>query len=98
MPKVPIHGNQLILPDELRDILVTAEDDSIEAEEVAEGVLLRRSPSARRKAGLQNLRAAQAGVRYIGPLPRPSAEEEEKWIADILYAEKIERRAKRNQR
>ena len=30
-------------------------------------------------------------------LPRPSAEEEEQWIANVLYAEKLEERAKRNQ-
>jgi bifunctional DNA-binding transcriptional regulator/antitoxin component of YhaV-PrlF toxin-antitoxin module len=52
MPKVSIRGNQLTLPDELRQALTTAEDDSLEAEEVVEGILLRRSPSARRKAGL----------------------------------------------
>jgi bifunctional DNA-binding transcriptional regulator/antitoxin component of YhaV-PrlF toxin-antitoxin module len=97
MPKVSIHGNQLTLPEDLREALTTAEDDSLDAEEVVEGILLRRSPSARRKAGLANLREAQSGVRYTGPLPRPSAEEEEQWIADTLYAEKLEERAKRNQ-
>src|SRR3954449_9306570 len=97
MPKVSIRGNQLTLPDELRQALTTAEDDSLDAEEVVEGILLRRSPSARRKAGLAHLREAQAGVGYTGPLPRPSAEEEEQWIADTLYAEKLEEQAKRNQ-
>ncbi len=29
MPKVPIHGNQLTLPDDLREALTTAEDDSL---------------------------------------------------------------------
>ncbi len=96
MPKVAIRGNQLTLPDELRQALTTAQDDSLDAEEV-EGILLRRSPSARRKAGLANLREAQSGVGYAGPLPRPSVEEEEQWIADTLYAEKLEERAKRNQ-
>jgi bifunctional DNA-binding transcriptional regulator/antitoxin component of YhaV-PrlF toxin-antitoxin module len=97
MPKVSIHGNQLTLPDELRQALTTVEDDSLDAEEVVEGILLRRSPSARRKRGLIHLREAQSGVGYAGPLPRPSAEEEEQWIADTLYAEKLEERAKRNQ-
>ena len=77
MPKVSIQGNQLTLPDELRQALTTAEDDSLDAEEVVEGILLRRSPSARRKAGLANFREAQSGVGYIGPLSWPSAEEEE---------------------
>jgi bifunctional DNA-binding transcriptional regulator/antitoxin component of YhaV-PrlF toxin-antitoxin module len=97
MPKVSIHGNQLTLPDDLREALTTAEDDSLDAEEVVEGILLKRSPSARRKAGLKNLRTAQAGVGYAGPEPRPSAEEEEQWIADTLYAEKLAERKKRNQ-
>src|SRR3954454_17363563 len=97
MPKVSIKGNQLTLPDELRQALTTAEDDSLDAEEVIEGILLRRSPSARRKAGLANLREAQSGVRYAGPLPRPSTEEEEQCIADTLYADKLKERAKRNQ-
>src|SRR3954467_6868084 len=97
MPKVSIKGNQLTLPDELRQALTTAEDDSLDAEEVVEGILLRRSPSARRKAGLANLREAQSGVRYIGPLPRPSAEEEEQWITDVLSAAKLDERSKRNQ-
>jgi bifunctional DNA-binding transcriptional regulator/antitoxin component of YhaV-PrlF toxin-antitoxin module len=88
VPKVSIHGNQLTLPDDLREALASAEDDILDAEEVDEGLLLKRSPSARRKAGLADMRAAQAGVRYIGPLPRPSAEEEEQQIADMLYAEK----------
>ena len=97
MPKVSIHGNQLTLPDELRQALTTAEDDALDAEEVVEGILLKRSASARRKAGLKDLRDAQSGVGYTGPLPRPSAEEEEQWIADTLYAEKLEERAKREQ-
>ena len=98
MPKVSIHGNQLTLPEELRDALTTEETDSLEAEEVIEGILLKRSPSAKRKAGLAHLREAQAGVGYRGPLPRPTAEEEEQQIADILYAEKLKRRAEREQK
>jgi bifunctional DNA-binding transcriptional regulator/antitoxin component of YhaV-PrlF toxin-antitoxin module len=86
MPKVSIHGNQLTLPDDLREILTSAEDDSLDAEEVDEGILLKRSPSARRKAGFADILAARAGVRYTGPLPRPSVEDEEQWIADTLYA------------
>jgi bifunctional DNA-binding transcriptional regulator/antitoxin component of YhaV-PrlF toxin-antitoxin module len=98
MPKVTIQGNQLTLPDELREVLTSVENDSLDAEEVIEGILLRRSPSARRKVGLANLREAQSGVGYNGPLPRPSAEEEEQWIADTLYAEKLRERAERNQK
>jgi bifunctional DNA-binding transcriptional regulator/antitoxin component of YhaV-PrlF toxin-antitoxin module len=92
MPKVHVHGNQITLPDELRTVLTTATDDAIEAEEVDDGILLKRSPEARRSAGLADLRAAQAGVRYVGPAPRPNAEEEERKIADLLAADKDDRR------
>ncbi len=97
MPKVHLHGNQLTLPDELRDALTTAEDESLDAEEVVEGILLKRSASARRKAGLANLRDAQSGVGYAGPEPRPNAAEEERWIADTIYAEKHGQPTKREQ-
>lgn len=96
MPKVPIRGNQLTLPDDLRRVLTAAEDDALDAEEVDEGILLRRSPAARREAGIADLRASQAGVRYVGPQPRPSAEQEEQWIADTLHAEKTQERSKYN--
>lgn len=94
MPKVSIHGNQLTLPDDLRDILTSAENDSVEAEEVDEEILLKRSPSARRKAGVAEIRAAQAGVRYRGGKARPTAEQEEQQIVDILAADKADRQAK----
>ena len=84
MPKVRLHGNQLTLPDELRRYLTVAGDDAIDAEEVDEGVLLKRSPAAQRAAGLADIRAAQSGVRYAGPKPRPGAEVEEQQIADML--------------
>jgi bifunctional DNA-binding transcriptional regulator/antitoxin component of YhaV-PrlF toxin-antitoxin module len=67
MPKVSIHGNQLTLPDDLRELLTTAEDDVLEAEKVDEGILLRRSESARRQAGWADIEEARAGVRYVGP-------------------------------
>lgn len=95
MPKVQIHGNQLTLPDALRDVLTSAEEDALDAEEVDEGILLKRSPEARRKAALVDIRAAQAGVRYIGAEPKPAAAEEEQHIADMLAADKAEERAKK---
>jgi hypothetical protein len=91
---VQVHGNQLTLPDDLRRVPTNTENDTIEAEEVDEGVLLKRSPAARRKAGLADIRAAQAEVRYTGSDPRPSAEAEERQIADILAAVKAGERHK----
>ena len=84
MPKVHLHGNQLTLPDELLRSLTIADDDALDAEEVDEGILLKRSPAAQRAAGLVDIRAAQSGVRYTGPEPRPSAEVEEQQITDML--------------
>jgi hypothetical protein len=55
MPNVKIHGNQLTLPEDLRQVLTSSEDDEIEAEEVEEGVLLKRSPAAR-KGGIREIR------------------------------------------
>src|SRR3981189_3350099 len=96
MPKVSIHGNQLTLPDDLRDLLATAEDDFLDAEQVDEGILLKRSESARRQAGWVDIEEARAGVRYTGGSKQfGSAEEEEQYIADLLYAEKLGERQKR---
>jgi bifunctional DNA-binding transcriptional regulator/antitoxin component of YhaV-PrlF toxin-antitoxin module len=96
MTKVHVHGNQVTLPDDLRSVLTSAIEDAIEAEEVEEGVLLKRSPATRRSAGLADIRRAQSGVRYVGPEPRPSAEQEEQLIADMLAADKVDGRRKRS--
>lgn len=96
MTKLRLHGNQLILPEELRRVLTAEQDDAIDAEEVDEGVLLKRSPAARRAAGLADIRAAQAGARYLGAEPRASAEAEERQIADMLAADKADERAHKN--
>lgn len=96
MTKLRLHGNQLILPEELRRVLTAEQDDAIDAEEVDEGVLLKRSPAARRAAGLADIGAAQAGVRYLGAELRASAEAEERQIADMLAADKADERAHKN--
>ena len=93
MPKVKIEGNQLTLPEHLRKVLTAATSDSIEAEEVEDGVLLKRSPVARRGAAMRRIRSVQRRVKYTGPEPRPSAQEEEQQIAEMLAAEKLDRRA-----
>ena len=98
MPKVSIHGNQLTLPEDLRAKLATADDDFLDAEEVDEGILLRRSDAARREVGWADIEQARAGVRYVGSQPRPSAAQEEQYVADLLYAEKRKAQAKRKQK
>lgn len=90
MPRVAVHHNQLTLPEELSDALFFADDDYLEAEVVADGLLLKPSPEARRRAALAGIREAQAAVRYAGPEPRPAPEEEERRIAELLAEEKEE--------
>jgi bifunctional DNA-binding transcriptional regulator/antitoxin component of YhaV-PrlF toxin-antitoxin module len=93
MSKVKIEGNRLTLPEHLRKILTAAASDSIEAEEVEGGVLLKRPPAARRALAMRKIRGAQRRVNYTGPKPRPSPQEEEQQIAEMLAAEKLDRRA-----
>ena len=95
MPRVKIRYNQLTLPEELRRAFHIADEDVLDAEAVEEGILLKPSPEARRRAGLALIHEAQAGVRYIGPEPRPSPEEEERIIADLLEADRAEEAARR---
>jgi bifunctional DNA-binding transcriptional regulator/antitoxin component of YhaV-PrlF toxin-antitoxin module len=95
MATVKIKGNQLTLPDDLRQALTSADDDLIDAEEVEQGVLLRRSPAARRNAALRQIRSAQRNVRYKGSAQRPSADEEERKISELLAADNVDRRAQK---
>ena len=95
MPRVKIHHNQLTLPDELRRALHVADDDYFEAELTEEGVLLKPSPEARRRAGLADIRAAQAGVRLSPELAAMSPEEAEQAIAEMLEADKADEAARR---
>ena len=94
MPKVAVHHEQLTLPKELSDALHLAEEDYLEAEVVEGGLLLKPSPEAKRRAALAGVRQAQASVRYLGPEPRPSADDEEREIAELLAADKEERLAR----
>lgn len=87
-------GDRLTLPEDLRQVLTSAETDSVEAEEVDEGVLLRRSQKTRRNTALADIRAAQAGVSSAGAEPRPNPGEEERQIADFLEADKADQRPK----
>lgn len=96
MPRVSVHHNQLTLPEELRQAVHLSDDDYVEAEVVEKGILLRPSPEARRRRALAGIREAQASVRYTGPEPRPSAEEEEERIAQMLAEEKAEARGSRD--
>jgi AbrB family looped-hinge helix DNA binding protein len=76
-------GGVLTLPADTRDELRLKEGDRLEAE-VVDGILrLKPLPSAEVEEAWRKVREAQASVRYIGPEPRPSPEEEE-WIYEVV--------------
>jgi bifunctional DNA-binding transcriptional regulator/antitoxin component of YhaV-PrlF toxin-antitoxin module len=85
-------GGLLAVPEDARRQLRVDDGDYLDLK-VEDGVLTLR-PVARmdRQEAWRRLREIQASVRYIGPEPRPSPEEEERWIFDVL-AEDDERRA-----
>jgi AbrB family looped-hinge helix DNA binding protein len=77
-------GGVLTLPADTRDELRLKEGDRLEAE-VVDGILrLKPLPSAEVEEAWRKVREAQASVRYIGPEPRPSPEEEEEWIYELV--------------
>jgi AbrB family looped-hinge helix DNA binding protein len=77
-------GGVLTLPADTRDELRLKEGDRLEAE-VVDGILrLKPLPSAEVEEAWRKVREAQASVRYIGPEPRPSPEEEEEWIYEVV--------------
>ncbi len=90
MPRVKIRENQLTLPEELRRALSSASEDELDAELVEDGVLLRPSASARRKAAREGIRAIQRRVRRSPELDAMSPEEEEEMIAELLEADEAD--------
>jgi AbrB family looped-hinge helix DNA binding protein len=87
-----LRGGMLTLPAEIRRSLRLGDGDYLEAEVVDGKVELRPVAVVDRQEAWRKIREAQASVRYIGPEPRPSPEEEEQWIFDVL-AEERDRRA-----
>lgn len=77
---------QITLPAEIRRKLEIAEGDYLDAEVVPGGVLLRPLAGAERERAWQRIRDAQRSVRYVGPQPRPSPEEEEQMIFEEVEA------------
>jgi hypothetical protein len=69
---VSTNSNELTIPDKPRQALTMTENASLNAEGAIEGIIPQQSPSARRKAGYDDLRSARASVRYAGPQLRPS--------------------------
>jgi len=89
-----LRDGQVTLPAALRQKLNLAEGDYLDAEVVEDGLLLRPLPDERERAW-QRVLDAPKSVRYIGPEPRPSPEEEEEWLAEEIKAARLEEHAKR---
>lgn len=79
-----LRGGQVTLPAELRQKLQVKEGDYLEAEVVENGMLLKPVAFVSREQAWKAIREAQQSVRYIGPEPRPSLEDEEEQIYEIV--------------
>ena len=88
-----LRRGQVTLPAEIRQKLRLAQGDYLEAEVVEGGVLLKRVSSVEK--AWQRIVEAPSSVRYIGPEPRPTPEEEEEWLAEEVKAARREEHAMR---
>jgi len=84
-----LRDGQVTLPAALRQKLKLAEGDYLDAEVVEDGLLLKPLSDQRERAW-QRVLDAPKSVRYIGPEPRPSPEEEEQMIFDAVEAARHE--------
>jgi AbrB family looped-hinge helix DNA binding protein len=90
-----LRGGQVTLPAEVRQKLKLAQGDFLETEVVENGLLLKPVSNAEREKAWQRIREAPKSVRYIGPEPRPSPEEEEEWLAEEIKGARLEEHAHR---
>jgi AbrB family looped-hinge helix DNA binding protein len=77
---------QITLPAEIRKQLEVTEGDYLEAEVIEGSLVLRPVSAAGRRSAWQKIREAQRSVRYVGPEPRPSPEDEEEMIFEEVAA------------
>jgi AbrB family looped-hinge helix DNA binding protein len=77
---------QITLPAEIRKQLEITEGDYLEAKVIRGNLVLRPVSAAKLRAAWQKIREAQQSVRYVGPTPRPSPEEEEQMIFEEVEA------------
>jgi AbrB family looped-hinge helix DNA binding protein len=85
---------QITLPPDIRKALNVDVGDYLETEVVEGGVLLKPVAVVERTEAWDALFKVLEGVRYQGPEPRPSPEEEERMVAEMIRAYRKERRAK----
>lgn len=79
-----LRSGQVTLPAGVRAKLQVKQGDYLEAEVVEEGLLLKPVSMVEREKAWQRLLDAPKHVRYVGPEPRPSPEEEEQMVYDLL--------------
>lgn len=79
-----LRAGQVTLPANVRAQLRVKQGDYLEAEVVEGGLLLKPVSMVEREKAWQRIREAQRSVRYIGPEPRPSPEDEEQMIFDLV--------------
>lgn len=83
LTKVTRNG-QVTLPASVRKALHVKEGDYLEVAVVEGELRLKPVSVVDRKAAWRRMREAQSTVRYVGPEPRPSPEEEERWVYDAV--------------
>jgi AbrB family looped-hinge helix DNA binding protein len=79
-----LRGGQITLPAEMRQKLRVKAGDYLEAEVEERGILLKPVSVVNREEAWQRVLEAPKSVRYIGPEPRPSPEEEEERIFEAV--------------
>lgn len=85
---------QITLPPDIRKALNVDVGDYLETEVVEGGVLLKPVAVVERTKAWDELFKVLEGVRYRRPEPRPSPEEEERMVTEMIRAYRKERRAK----
>lgn len=81
-----LHAGQVTLPAEIRKALEVDEGDWLEAELVGRSLVLRPATPRDRAEAWRQIREVQRRVRYIGPEPRPTPDEEEQMIFEEVEA------------
>ena len=81
-----LRTGQVTLPAELRRKFRLSEGDLLEAAEAEGGILLKPVSVVDREQTWERVLSAPKAVRYVGPEPRPSPEEEERLIFEAVEA------------
>lgn len=85
---------QITLPPEIRKALNVGVGDYLETEVVEGGVLLKPVAVVERTKEWETLFRTLEQVRYAGPEPQPSPEEEERMVVDMIRTHRRARHAK----